>query len=95
MFYVYTIVIAECCYVGSTSNINGRAAMHLMKLARKKHHNYKLQAAFNKCGCTSLKFTEISQHVNRNDAFKAEYSLINQMGNKCCNIIRHQMTHEH
>lgn len=58
-------------YIGSTENFSKRKYDHFLALNKNKHRNVKLQNAFNKYGCESLKFEileEVKKFTNESDA---------------------------
>lgn len=83
-FIVYRIknIINGWVYIGSSRNFPERKKQHIEDLFNKKHHNYKLQEDFNKCGMSAFKFEILKYFKKHQEMIIYEYQLINSIDKK-------------
>lgn len=60
------------CYIGSSKNLNTRKRIHFSDLKLNKHHNSKLQNAFNKYGEKNFEFSILEYINNPENLIKIE-----------------------
>jgi len=74
---VYRITGPGRVYIGSSDNIPRRWKSHLSQLRGMRHHNYRLQAAWNKHGEAAFEFSVIEEVGSPADLIPAEQRQLN------------------
>jgi len=79
--YLITNLPEDKIYIGSSGDIDVRWGQHVKELNEKTHHNYRLQADWNRLGCSNFSFSIIwvaEKEVDRNEIFAIEQMYIDQ-----------------
>jgi HNH endonuclease/GIY-YIG catalytic domain len=70
--YVIRNILTGHCYVGRAYDLKRRWAKHRQDLARGRHYNRRLQAAWTQCGASAFRFAVLDYVDERDDLLSAE-----------------------